>query len=418
MGGRQLAALFVAMLGASTAVLVTMVALLLQFRANAGQAALWGSVLIALAGVGVALCLVATIHLTLIAARNNLPARRDRSVTTWARTWSDVASGAPMPELPAGEGAAMLQAAALVMQDVSGEGASRIRGALLATGLVRRDIALAQGAVRSRPGEAIAALERLAWIAAADALPLFLSVAASGEQRAARAALLGATRVLAAQDHPEEHGPDVVLTIEAYVASAPDPANVRSYVTSVLVAAAPHLVWLCSALLTRPLPDAVHAAALDALVSAHSPEAKQIAGEVLPAAARGESRAAALRTLTRIGQVPAAAVPTVVAATLDPEVGVRVQAVHALVGTEPSVALSALWGPLGDDAFEVRLAAAESLRRLGANGEQELLRAAVEHPDAFARDIAAAVAANPTPACAPRGPAPPLDDDLLQAVGV
>ncbi len=213
--------------------------------------------------------------------------------------------------------------------------------------------------------------------------------------RGRRAALLGAARVLAAQDRPEEVGDTVVRIIEGYVYFAPDQAGARAYLTSVLVAAGPHLVWLCAAVLSNTLPGVAHAAALDALAMAQSPEVKEIATEMLLVVTDDETKAAALRTLARIGQVPASAISAVAAAGGDQHEGVRVQAAHALAGTGPKVALPALWHLLGDRSFEVRLAAAESLRRLGKTGEEVLRRAASSHPDAYARGIAAMVDSQP-----------------------
>lgn len=399
-----MAALFVAILAASFVVLVTMVALLVQFQVGAAQATVWRALVLSLSGAGVALCVVAIVHLSLLAARHAAGGRRERLLAAWTEIWSEVAVGGPTPAIPEGESEIPSRAAALVLQDVTGEGASRIRGALLATGLVAADIAEASSALQSRMGRATPALERLAWVAAPEALMVFQRAVAVSDPRAARAALLGAARVLAAQDRPEEVGDTVVRIIEGYVYFAPDQAGARAYLTSVLVAAGPHLVWLCAAVLSNTLPGVAHAAALDALAMAQSPEAKEIATEMLLVGTDDETKAAALRTLARIGQVPASAISAVIAAGDDQHEGVRVQAAHALVGTGSRVALPALWHLLGDKSFEVRLASAEALRRLGKTGEEVLRRAASSHPDAYARGIAAMVDSQPRA----QGPQVPL----------
>lgn len=390
-----MAALFVAILAAALTVLITMVGLLVQFQVGAQQATVWRALVVSLGGAGIALSVVAIVHLSLLAVRHTSLNRRERLLTAWTELWSEVAVGGPTPALPEGESDIPSQAAALVLQDVTGEGASRIRGALLATGLVAADIAEASVALQSRLGRATPALERLAWIAAPEALPVFQRAVAVSDPRAARAALLGASRVLAAQERPEEFGDQVVRIFEGYIYFAPDQAGARAYMTSVMVAAGPHLVWLCAAVLSNTLPSVAHAAALDALSMAQSPEAKEIATEMLLVGTDDETRAAALRTLARIGQVPASAVDAVLVASEDEHEGVRVQATHALVGTRASIAVPALWRLLGDRSFEVRLAAAEALRRMGLVGRETLRRAVESHPDAFARGIATMVDSQP-----------------------
>lgn len=395
MSTRKTAALFVAILAAALVVLVTMVGLLVQFQVSAAQSTAWRALIVSLGGAGVSLCVVAIVHLSLLAVRNSEASRRERLVTAWTEIWSEVAVGGPTPALPEGESEIPSQAAALVIQDVSGEGASRIRGALLATGLVAADIAEAAAALQSQHGRATPALERLAWIAAPEALPVFQRAVAVSDPRAARAALLGAARVLAAQERPEELGDVVVRIFEGYIYFAPDQAGARAYMTSVLVAAGPHLVWLCAAVLSNTLPSVAHAAALDALSMAQSPEAKEIATEMLLVGTDDETKAAALRTLARIGQVPASAVEAVRGACAHDHPGVRVQAAHALVGTGATVAVPVLWQLLGDTSFEVRFASAEALRRLGSIGQETLRRAATSHPDAYARGIASMVDSQP-----------------------
>lgn len=396
MSSRSLSALFIAMLAAASAVILTMITLLTQFQGSVTPTTTWGALALSLTGAGIALCLVAIVHLSFISAKRATAAKNSQVMTLWTQIWSDVALGRRLPVSPPLDSDLPLQAAAQVLQDVTGEAASRVRGALLATGLVAADIARAERAPRSLSGRPTAALERLAWIAAPEALPLFEKAAGVRDERASRAAVLGAIRVLAAQERPEPFGEAVLRVVAAHFVIARDASGARAYLSSALAAAGPHLVWLCARLLTSDVPNGAHAAALDTLVVAHSPEAKEIAAEMLLFGSEEEVKAAALRTLSKIGQVPASAIDAVVAATSDAYDGVRVQAAHALVGIRPEVALPALWRLLADRAFEVRLAAAEALRNLGRQGREELRRAATEHPDAFARGIAVMIGAQPS----------------------
>ena len=106
--------------------------------------------------------------------------------------------------------------------------------------------------------------------------------------------------------------------------------------------------------------------------------------------------AAALRVLSHFGHVPGSAVSAVVAsAEVGEGIGVRVNATHALVGVEPSVALPVLWRLLADASWEVRRAATDALVRLGARGVDVLRRAASAHQDRFARDVASMALATP-----------------------
>jgi len=74
------------------------------------------------------------------------------------------------------------------------------------------------------------------------------------------------------------------------------------------------------------------------------------------------------------------------------------------VGAPSRLALPVLWRLLGDPNYEVRLATATALVRLGPPGDDALRRAAASHEDAFARDIAAVTGSIPRPQ--PARPAP------------
>jgi HEAT repeat protein len=68
---------------------------------------------------------------------------------------------------------------------------------------------------------------------------------------------------------------------------------------------------------------------------------------------------------------------------------VRIHAVAAARLLPRDRAAVVLWEGLGDRSWWVRRSAADAMAELGPPGLGELGRAAVEHPDRYARDIAA-----------------------------
>ncbi len=104
-----------------------------------------------------------------------------------------------------------------------------------------------------------------------------------------------------------------------------------------------------------------------------------------------EVRAAALRTLFRVGFVPPRAEGAVLDATADAVAFVRVNACRAARLVRGDAAPGVLWDRLADPSWWVRRAAAESLAAMGHRGAEVLARAAREHPDRYGRDMAAQV---------------------------
>jgi HEAT repeat protein len=104
-----------------------------------------------------------------------------------------------------------------------------------------------------------------------------------------------------------------------------------------------------------------------------------------------EVRAAALRTLGRMGFLPPTAEPAVGEALLDPIEFVRIQATRTSLLLPRETARPALWNLLGDHSWWVRRAAAQALLRLGVEGPRLLQSAGTGHPDRFARHMAVQV---------------------------
>jgi HEAT repeat protein len=104
-----------------------------------------------------------------------------------------------------------------------------------------------------------------------------------------------------------------------------------------------------------------------------------------------EVRAAALRTLGRMGFLPPTAEPAVAEALLDPIEFVRIQATRTSLLLPRETARPALWKLLGDHSWWVRRAAAQALLGLGVEGPRLLQSAGTGHPDRFARHMAVQV---------------------------
>jgi HEAT repeat protein len=104
-----------------------------------------------------------------------------------------------------------------------------------------------------------------------------------------------------------------------------------------------------------------------------------------------EVRAAALRTLGRMGFLPPTAEPAVADALQDPIEFVRIQATRTALLLTRETARPALWKLLGDHSWWVRRAAAQALLGLGVEGPRLLQSAGTGHPDRFARHMAVQV---------------------------
>lgn len=383
-----LASMFVAILAVAVAVIVTLLAMMMRFALDVGPLQAWRSLVVALVAAGVGIGVVALLQLSLLAARRIASARHGTRLRFWTDVWSDVAAGGRLPPIPPAAHVGATEAAASVLEQVSGSAGERIRMLLADTGLLARDLTIAARGIGTPRGSSTTALERLARIATPSAVPLFRRAATSRDIRTAKSAVLGIARVLAAQPRPDPVGDGLLDAIEDHVRRLANPVAARPFLTAAILASSEHVPWVCDALLRRDLPDAVHVAALDALGLSRRPEAIDLAAGVLRLDVDDEARAAALRTLAAIGNVPAWATSDVLAASTEPHTGTRVQAAYALVGADADVAIPALWSMLGDPAWDVRRAAASALSRCGPTGAAALRHAAEAHVDAFARDMA------------------------------
>jgi HEAT repeat protein len=101
-----------------------------------------------------------------------------------------------------------------------------------------------------------------------------------------------------------------------------------------------------------------------------------------------ELRAATFRALRRLGSVPEHAEAQLLRAVDDEVDFVRVQAAHAAGLLAAETAIPALEPRLDDPSWWVRRAAAGSMARLGEVGVAAVRRAAQDHPDQAAREMA------------------------------
>ena len=101
-----------------------------------------------------------------------------------------------------------------------------------------------------------------------------------------------------------------------------------------------------------------------------------------------ELRAATFRALRRLGAVPTEAEAQLLRAVEDEVDFVRVQAAHAAAFLAADTAIPALEPRLEDPSWWVRRAAASSMARLGEVGVAAVRRAAENHPEQAAREMA------------------------------
>ncbi|WP_373049604.1 HEAT repeat domain-containing protein [Vulgatibacter sp.] len=227
------------------------------------------------------------------------------------------------------------------------------------------------------------ALQDLARARLAPALPAIVAQLRDPEPLVRRHALRAAARTLA--------------RIPAAVRAAGVEAFVRALrevdLPPSLLAESMLLLEEAAAEVVAPIlaDPASHQPALQAaLVAAGRRELRGLAEAVLPFVDHPEPevRAAALRALAGMGRLPAGGEAAVVARVDDERPFVRVHAARAAALLPIESAGEVLWRRLGDSSWWVRLAAAESLGALGAAGRSDLERAALDHPDRFARDMA------------------------------
>jgi HEAT repeat protein len=302
--------------------------------------------------------------------------------TMWTKRWLRALEGAdsfPRPPLPR-----EAQDAALALREVLGgaEGAelvSRLEADGVAAELVRR----LESRRRTVRLEALEALARARLPQTFDSVNRYLY---DSEPLVRLMAARAAARTLGAWSGPGRHEPEAAFAESLSAVDLPAGA-----VTEVLILLESAALGVAARLLADPrLAAPLARACLDAVgrlgLSPLAYEAGPRVSHPDP-----EVRAAALRAMGRIGRVPARARDAIVIALADDTEFVRVQAARAAAFVPAQNAVTALSEALGDRSWWVRRAAAESLVARDAWGIDALKRAAVSHPDPYARDMSAQV---------------------------
>ena len=230
------------------------------------------------------------------------------------------------------------------------------------------------------------ALEALAKVKLADTVPVVL--AAMVEDRRApvrRAAARAAARTIA--DMPDGVERDLAcLEFSHALGRAELPIGVQEECLGLLGPATGTVI--ATLFMRHDLPEPLHRACIECAGRARlADQADRIARDA--AHASPELRAGALRALRRIGHLPQGAEELLRASLSDPDDRVRIQGAHAACLLPVEEASQLLWKLLGDRSWWVRRAAAHALRALDPGADSLLERASREHPDRYARELAA-----------------------------
>ncbi|MGH2573652.1 MAG: HEAT repeat domain-containing protein [Actinomycetota bacterium] len=382
--------------------------------------------LAAVAVTAVALVVVAGFVL----AYHSFSARRERLHMEALEQWSDrwvrvVVEHRPRPESPI-EGAAV-EALLDLREVLRGQEGERVDDLIQHYGVAKALVSQAAGARRRGlrgvllprrrqsfrgMAERLGSLESLAKARLQDAFPVLLEVLSDPQITVRLMALRGLARTIARMPTPtDKHRSAMALCDRLRLADLPGGAIEECFL--LLEDTAPMVLrdllerpeissvavdeWAADAqgvrrwgkapgLKTRG-PGSLLRAALDATGRLKLLDLGDRVGQFVTYR-EPEVRAAAIRALGRLGYLPAAAEPGLLAALRDEVEFVRVQAAHAAVLLAPETAAAALWDLLGDRSWWVRRAAGESLAQMAVTGVQGLERAAHSHPDRYARQMA------------------------------
>jgi HEAT repeat protein len=300
----------------------------------------------------------------------------------WTERWIRALEGeGNFPQPPLTKEA---QEAALVLRELLAgpEGAvlaSRLEEAGVAEALVRR----LESHRRTVRIEALEGLARARLPKAFDAVNRYVyDSQAIVRLMAARAA----ARTLGAWHGPGRYEAEASFAESLAVIDLPAGA-----VTEVLILLETATLGVTARLMADPkLPAQLVRACLDAIGRAGLSSLSYEAGPWI-AHTDPEVRAAALRAMGRLARVPMRARDAVIIALADDTEFVRIQAARAAAFVSEPSAITALYEALGDRSWWVRRASAESLVARDAWGVDALKKAAVAHPDRYARDMAAQV---------------------------
>ncbi|AKU91829.1 HEAT repeat domain-containing protein [Vulgatibacter incomptus] len=356
------------------------------FWLHAFQALSYGSLRAILIGgvvlAGAIVAGIATGIVAYVAWSSASDARRRSAISAWTERWREALdSGSPAamvgPLPPAGFEAWLRLREADRPDDGVLAGLGRERG--IGEGLLRR---LGKKGRAARLG----ALDDLARARLPDALEPILAASHSTDPAVRHAALRAASRTLARV--PGDLAERFSNRFAEALVDADLPPTLIAEVLLLADGAAPAIV---ASLLHQPGLSKEHLRA--ALMAARSLSSAPLADAIAGLAKHDEPevRSAALQALAARVEVTEDCLDSIRESLEDDRPFLRVHATRAAVHLPDSQMFDALWARLGDSSWWVRVAAAETLRSLGAAGNACLERASRTHPDRFAREMAGSV---------------------------
>ncbi len=234
-----------------------------------------------------------------------------------------------------------------------------------------------------RRARRLAAIEDLSRARLEEGLEPLLAATKTRDRIVQHLALRGAARTLAKVSAPARERATGAF-IDAVAAAGLPTRPLEEVLLLPGDAAAP----IVTELLSRPGLESGHLRA--ALAAARQLGLRDAAAaiEALGGHEDPEVRSAALQSLAAVGNLSSAGTSAIHAGLADERAFLRIHATRASAHLPEPEALEILWDRLGDPSWWVRVAAAETLRTLGAPGRACLERAARSHPDRFARDLA------------------------------
>ncbi|GGJ56809.1 hypothetical protein GCM10008938_48700 [Deinococcus roseus] len=294
----------------------------------------------------------------------------------WSEVWFAVLfEKAPLPAKVDEAGADTLM---LLKESLKGEAADQIREIYDACGLLARDQQTMGGwNVLERR---VRVLERWAVLADPRTHPTLVEFSLHPHPELRRLSLLSLARSMGFSEVGPAH---VAVTFERLL-------NLdrfgSGWIEQVLVLLGSSAVKLIQDILVR-FPYPMKLRALNALVRLRLweclPECLPLLRDSNP-----DIRSAVLRVYSSLHYVPEDAASDVFELLNDPVWYVRSQAALACAGINDVWAVRRLYEALSDEAWWVRHNSAEVLAQKGEDGLQTLRKAAYEHPDRYARDMA------------------------------
>lgn len=302
--------------------------------------------------------------------------RVQREQEKWSGIWFAVLfEEAPLPARVSEIGADTLM---LLKESLKGEAADHIRSIYEQCGLLDRDqqAMIGWNLLERR----VRVLERWAVLADSRTYPTLVEYCLHPHPELRRLAVLSLARSMGYSDVGPAH---VAVTFERLL-------NLdrfgSGWIEQVLVLLGSSSVKLIQDILVR-FPEPMKLRALNALIRLRLWECLP---ECLPLlrSHNPEMRAAVLKVFSSLQYVPEEATTDVAVLLKDPVWFVRSQAALAFAGIHEEWAFQKLYDALADQAWWVRHNIAGVLLHKGPKGMETLHKAAREHPDRYARDMA------------------------------